>query len=75
MTSNEIPETMLWSFDDFCHRLPGVSLRALTNLSNAGGFIPYVRFTPKGKPWWNSRQVDSFIREKMNRVAPIGGDQ
>lgn len=75
MTGNEeIPSGMLWCFEDFCHRLPGVSLRALTNLSNNGGFVPFCRFTPHGKPWWNSRQVDSYIREKMSLVASVGGD-
>jgi hypothetical protein len=75
MTCNELPASMLWSYDDFAHRLPAVSLRALTNLSNSGRFPPYCRFTPHGKPFWNARQVDSYIREKMNRVASIGGDK
>lgn len=74
MSSNPIPPEMLWSFEDFCDRLPGVKLKTLERLSANGGFVPAIRWSPKGKLYWNARLVDERIREKMNILASIGGE-
>ncbi len=76
MTSNPInpiPAELLWAYEDFAHRLPGVRLKTLERLSANGQFVPAIRWTPKGKLYWNARAVDELIREKMHLVSSVGG--